>query len=264
VDAKTHPYISTGLKENKFGIDILDAPRVYQEATRLPHIQIKGIDCHIGSQLTSLDPFIDALDRILQLAETLKEQGLSIRHLDLGGGLGVRYRDETPPEPAEYAAAILDRLSNTGYEILLEPGRAIMANAGILLMTVEYLKLSPHKNFAIVDAAMNDNMRPALYSAWQHIGPTELQGDTETRTYDIVGPVCETGDFLGKERELALSEGDLLAMRSAGAYGYSMSSNYNTRPRPVELMVDGNRVHVIHKRETFEQMIEGEQLLPED
>jgi diaminopimelate decarboxylase len=264
VDAKTHPYISTGLKENKFGIDIQNAPNVYQEAAHLPNVQIMGIDCHIGSQLTSLDPFIDALDRVLQLAETLKEQGISIKHLDLGGGLGVHYRDENPPQPAEYAAALLEKLSDTDYEILLEPGRAIMANAGILLMTVEYLKLGPHKNFAIVDAAMNDNMRPALYSAWQHIGPIELLDDIEPKTYDIVGPVCETGDFLGKDRDLALSEGDLLVMRSAGAYGYSMSSNYNTRPRPVELMIDGDRVHVIHKRETFEQMIEGEQVLPED
>jgi diaminopimelate decarboxylase len=264
VDAKTHPYISTGLKENKFGIDIQEAPRVYQEASQLPHIEIKGIDCHIGSQLTSLEPFIDALERVLQLTKTLKEQGISIKHLDLGGGLGVRYRDETPPQPAEYAAALLEKLSDTNYEILLEPGRAIMANAGILLMTVEYLKHGPNKNFAIVDAAMNDNMRPALYSAWQHIGPTELQDDIEPRTYDIVGPVCETGDFLGKDRDLALTEGDLLVMRSAGAYGYSMSSNYNTRPRPVELMVDGDKVYVIHKRETFEQMIEGELILPED
>lgn len=262
VDAQTHPYISTGLKENKFGIDIKQAPKVYQEADSLEHIEIKGIDCHIGSQLTSLEPFIDALDRVLQLAETLKGQGINIKHLDLGGGLGVRYQDEHPPQPAQYAAAVLERLRDTDYEILMEPGRAIMANAGILLMTVEYLKHTRHKNFAIVDAAMNDNMRPALYSAWQHIGPAELQDERGPLLYDIVGPVCETGDFLGKDRKLSLREGELLVMRSAGAYGYSMSSNYNTRPRPVELMVDGDKVYVINKRETFKQMIAGERMLP--
>jgi len=262
VDAQTHPYISTGLKENKFGIDIKQAPKVYQEAAALEHIEIHGIDCHIGSQLTSLEPFIDALDRVLNLAETLKGQGIKIKHLDLGGGLGVRYQDEHPPQPAQYAKAVLEKLKDTDYEILMEPGRAIMANAGILLMTVEYLKHTRHKNFAVVDAAMNDNMRPALYSAWQHIGTAELQDDRGPLLYDIVGPVCETGDFLGKDRKLALREGDLLVMRSAGAYGYSMSSNYNTRPRPVELMVDGDKVYVINQRETFKQMIAGERMLP--
>jgi len=262
VDAQTHPYISTGLKENKFGIDIKQAPKVYQEAAALEHIEINGIDCHIGSQLTSLEPFIDALDRVLNLAETLKGQGIVIKHLDLGGGLGVRYQDEHPPQPAQYARALLEKLKDTDYEILMEPGRAIMANAGILLMTVEYLKHTRHKNFAVVDAAMNDNMRPALYSAWQHIGTAELQDERGPLLYDIVGPVCETGDFLGKDRKLALREGDLLVMRSAGAYGFSMSSNYNTRPRPVELMVDGDQVYVINERETFKQMIAGERMLP--
>jgi diaminopimelate decarboxylase len=262
VDAQTHPYISTGLKENKFGIDIKQAPKVYQQAAALEHIEVNGIDCHIGSQLTSLEPFIDALDRVLQLAETLKEQGITIKHLDLGGGLGVRYQDEHPPQPAQYAAAVLDKLRETDYEILMEPGRAIMANAGILLMKVEYLKHTRHKNFAVVDAAMNDNMRPALYSAWQHIGTAKLQDERGPLVYDIVGPVCETGDFLGKDRKLALREGDLLVMRSAGAYGFSMSSNYNTRPRPVEIMVDGDKVYVINQRETFKQMIAGERMLP--
>ncbi len=261
VDAETHPYISTGLKENKFGVDIDDAIRVYQKAAAMTHIDIHGIDCHIGSQLTSLDPFLDALDRVLALADRLRESGINIRHLDLGGGLGVRYRDEAPPEPADYAAALLERLRNTDYEILMEPGRAIMANAGILLMTVEYLKHTEHKNFAIVDTAMNDNMRPALYSAWQEIIPAETREACPTRAYDIVGPVCETGDFLGKDRMINVEQGDVLVMRSAGAYGSTMSSNYNTRPRAVELMADGDQVHVIQERENFEQMIAGEHIL---
>jgi len=263
VDAQTHPYISTGLKENKFGIDIQQALAVYQHAAAMEHIEVNGIDCHIGSQLTQLDPFLDALDRVLNLAEQLKEQGINIRHLDLGGGLGVRYRDEVPPEPADYARAILDKLRDTDFEILMEPGRAIVANAGILLMTVEHLKLTEHKNFAIVDAAMNDNMRPSLYSAWQDIIPAEERKACSTRAYDIVGPVCETGDFLGKDRTISIEPGDVLAMRSSGAYGFSMSSNYNTRARAVELMVDGDEIHVIRERETFEQMIAGEHLLPE-
>jgi len=263
VDAQTHPYISTGLKENKFGIDIQQALDVYQRAAAMEHIEVNGIDCHIGSQLTQLDPFLDALDRVLNLASQLKEQGINIRHLDLGGGLGVRYRDEVPPEPADYASAILDKLRDTDFEILMEPGRAIAANAGILLMTVEHLKLTEHKNFAIVDAAMNDNMRPSLYSAWQDIIPAEERKACSTRAYDIVGPVCETGDFLGKDRTISIEPGDVLAMRSSGAYGFSMSSNYNTRARAVELMVDGDEIHVIRERETFEQMIAGEHLLPE-
>ena len=229
----------------------------------MEHIEVNGIDCHIGSQLTQLDPFLDALDRVLNLAEQLKEQGINIRHLDLGGGLGVRYRDEVPPEPSDYARAILEKLKDTDFEILMEPGRAIAANAGILLMTVEHLKLTEHKNFAIVDAAMNDNMRPSLYSAWQDIIPAEERKACSTRAYDIVGPVCETGDFLGKDRTISIEPGDVLAMRSSGAYGFSMSSNYNTRARAVELMVDGDEIHVIRERETFEQMIAGEHLLPE-
>jgi diaminopimelate decarboxylase len=263
VDAQTHPYISTGLKENKFGIDIQEALTVYQRAAAMEHIEVNGIDCHIGSQLTQLDPFLDALDRVLNLASQLKEQGINIRHLDLGGGLGVRYRDEVPPEPSDYARAILEKLRDTDFEILMEPGRAIVANAGILLMTVEHLKLTEHKNFAIVDAAMNDNMRPSLYSAWQDIIPAEERKACSTRAYDIVGPVCETGDFLGKDRIISIEPGDVLAMRSSGAYGFSMSSNYNTRARAVELMVDGDEIHVIRERETFEQMIAGEHLLPE-
>jgi diaminopimelate decarboxylase len=263
VDAQTHPYISTGLKENKFGIDIQEALTVYQRAAAMEHIEVNGIDCHIGSQLTQLDPFLDALDRVLNLASQLKEQGINIRHLDLGGGLGVRYRDEVPPEPSDYARAILEKLRDTDFEILMEPGRAIVANAGILLMTVEHLKLTEHKNFAIVDAAMNDNMRPSLYSAWQDIIPAEERKACSTRAYDIVGPVCETGDFLGKDRIISIEPGDVLAMRSSGAYGFSMSSNYNTRARAVELMVDDDKIHVIRERETFEQMIAGEHLLPE-
>jgi diaminopimelate decarboxylase len=263
VDAQTHPYISTGLKENKFGIDIQEALTVYQRAAAMEHIEVNGIDCHIGSQLTQLDPFLDALDRVLNLASQLKEQGINIRHLDLGGGLGVRYGDEVPPEPSDYARAILEKIRDTDFEILMEPGRAIVANAGILLMTVEHLKLTEHKNFAIVDAAMNDNMRPSLYSAWQDIIPAEERKACSTRAYDIVGPVCETGDFLGKDRTISIEPGDVLAMRSSGAYGFSMSSNYNTRARAVELMVDDDKIHVIRERETFEQMIAGEHLLPE-
>jgi diaminopimelate decarboxylase len=262
VDAQTHPYISTGLKENKFGIDIQEALTVYQRAAAMEHIEVTGIDCHIGSQLTTLEPFLDALDRVLHLADQLREQGINIHHLDLGGGLGVRYRDEEPPQPSDYARAILEKLSNTDYEILMEPGRAIVANAGILLMTVEHLKLTEHRNFAIVDAAMNDNMRPSLYSAWQEIIPAEERKACTTRAYDIVGPVCETGDFLGKDRPISIEPGDVLAMRSSGAYGFTMSSNYNTRPRAVELMVDGEEIHVIRERENFEQMIAGEHLLP--
>lgn len=263
VDADTHPYIATGLKENKFGIDIARAVEVYRRAVRLPNLRVVGIDCHIGSQLTGLAPFLDALDRVLALAQRLEAAGIPIHHLDLGGGLGVRYRNETPPRPDEYVQALFERLGGRKYEILLEPGRAIAANAGVLLTRVEYLKTSEHKNFAVVDAAMNDLMRPALYEAWQEILPVETRTDAEPRLYDVVGPVCETGDFLGKARELALREGDLLAVRSAGAYGFSMSSNYNTRPRAAEVMVDGDRWHVVRRRESLEQLMAGEALLPE-
>ncbi|MGV6817483.1 MAG: diaminopimelate decarboxylase [Thiotrichales bacterium] len=263
VDAQTHPYISTGLKENKFGIDINVAPMVYATAASLPNIQPVGIDCHIGSQLTDTSPFLDALDRLLLLVNHLAESGIIIQHLDLGGGLGIQYQDEHPPSPAEYASAILQKLGGSDIEIILEPGRAIMGNAGVLLMTVEYLKNNGDHHFAIVDAAMNDNMRPALYQAWQNIIPVIEHPEREPQRYEIVGPICETGDFLGKDRQLAIQAGDLLAMRSAGAYGASMSSNYNTRPRAAEVMVDGSDIHVIRQRETLDQLMAGESTLPE-
>ncbi|SCZ66299.1 diaminopimelate decarboxylase [Thiohalomonas denitrificans] len=262
VDAGTHPYISTGLKENKFGIDIHQAETVYVRAAEMPHIEISGIDCHIGSQITEVTPFIDALERVLILVDRLYEHGITINHLDLGGGLGITYRDEQPPLPGDYLDPLLKRLAGRGLEVLIEPGRAIIGNAGVLLTRIEYLKHTEHKDFAIVDAAMNDLMRPALYNAWQAIIPVIPRGDIPPRLYDIVGPVCETGDFLGKERELALTEGDLLAVRSAGAYGFTMSSNYNTRPRPVELMVDGDTVHEIRPRERIEELFARERLLP--
>lgn len=262
VDAGTHPYISTGLKENKFGIDILQVDEVYARASELPNINPIGIDCHIGSQLTDTSPFLDALERVLALADRLADKGIEIHHLDLGGGLGIRYQDETPPEPSEYAAALLKRLSNTGYEIILEPGRAIMGNAGILLTRVEFLKHNDTHNFALVDAAMNDNMRPTLYQAWQDIVPAVKSGGGVEAAYDIVGPICETGDFLGKKRPLQLNQGELLVMRSAGAYGFSMSSNYNTRPRAAEIMVDGDKAVVVRQRENIEQLMAGEVILP--
>ncbi len=262
VDAKTHRYISTGLKENKFGIDISDAISVAIRAVERSGVELVGIDCHIGSQLTDSAPFVAALERIVQLAEQLKIQGIPVRHLDIGGGLGITYRDETPPDPAAYATAIFAKLVDEKYKIILEPGRAIVGNAGILLTRVEYLKANHHKNFAIVDAGMNDLMRPALYDAWQNIIPVEQKSDADARVYDVVGPVCETGDFLGKERELAVREGDLLAVRSAGAYGFSMSSNYNSRPRAAEVMVDGGRAYLIRERETIDGLMVGEMLLP--
>ena len=261
VDAKTHPYISTGLKENKFGIDINLATEAYLRAASLPGLQVTGIDCHIGSQLTELAPFLDALDRVLLLADELANNGISIDHLDLGGGLGVRYDDEEPPVPADYAQALSDRLENTDYEIFLEPGRAIAANAGILLTRVEYLKPTAEKDFAIIDAAMNDLIRPSLYQSYQEIIPALDQSGGRMSTYDLVGPICETGDFLGKQRELSLSEGDLLAVRSSGAYGFTMSSNYNSRPRAAEVMVDGEHAHLVRERETLEDLWRGERLL---
>ncbi|PID43664.1 MAG: diaminopimelate decarboxylase [Gammaproteobacteria bacterium] len=254
VDARTHPYISTGLKENKFGIAVESAPEAYQLARSLPNIEIVGIDCHIGSQLTEVAPFLDALDRVLVLVDTLTEQGIAIRHLDLGGGLGVRYQSENPPEPRDYVQQVKARLGDRTLTLVMEPGRSIAANAGILLTRVEYIKQTDNKHFAIVDAAMNDLIRPSLYSAWQEITPVTPH-DGDTRTYDIVGPICETGDFLGKDRDLAISEGDLLAIRSAGAYGFTMSSNYNSRNRAVELMVDDARTVVVRKRETIEDQI---------
>jgi len=261
VDAQTHPYISTGLKENKFGVDIKTAPALYRQAAEMAHLKVVGVDCHIGSQLTQLSPFVDALKRVLELARNLEAEGIGLDHLDLGGGLGVRYRDETPPLPDAYARALFEGLADTRYEILLEPGRAIAGNAGVLLTRVEYLKHTEHKDFAVVDAAMNDLIRPALYGAWQEIVPVSPRQGT-ARSYDVVGPVCETGDFLGKERELVLAEGDLLAVRSAGAYGYTMSSNYNTRPRAAEVMVDGDQAHLVTRRETLEELFARETVLP--
>ncbi|HHJ38823.1 MAG: diaminopimelate decarboxylase [Methylothermaceae bacteria B42] len=262
VDAQTHPYIATGLKENKFGIEPEAALDEYRRAAAMPHIEIVGLDCHIGSQLTSVAPFLDALERVLDLADQLKAEGIVLSHLDLGGGLGIRYRDEAPPEPTEYVSAILKRLEGETYKIFLEPGRAIAGNAGILVTRVEYLKQTPAKHFAIVDAAMNDLLRPALYDAWQDIIPVQKRPDVPEQTVDVVGPVCETGDFLGRERALAVREGDLLAVRSAGAYGFVMSSNYNSRPRPAEIMVSGDQAHVVRERESVEDLWRGERLLP--
>ena len=261
VDAQTHPYISTGLKENKFGIEISRAEEVYLKAAALPHLNVVGIDCHIGSQLLTLSPFMDALQRVLALAERLAEQGVKVHHLDIGGGLGVRYRDDqVAPTPAEYMAQLFTDERLREYEIFVEPGRAIAANAGILVTEVEFLKMAEYKNFAVIDAAMNDLIRPALYSAWQEIIPV-VPREGETATYDIVGPVCETGDFLGKERDLNIQSGDLLAVRSSGAYGFTMASNYNTRPRAVEVMIDGSAVHVIRQRETLDDLMRGEVIL---
>ncbi|MEH6502507.1 MAG: diaminopimelate decarboxylase [Cycloclasticus sp.] len=264
VDAQTHPYISTGLKENKFGLTIETAFAEYQRASEMPNLKVVGLDCHIGSQLTEVQPFVDALDRVLSLLERLKEKGVEVQHLDLGGGLGIRYRDETPPIPADYVKALNQGLGDLPYEIILEPGRAIAGNAGILVTKVEYIKATEDKNFAIVDAAMNDLMRPALYQAWQEIIPLNSDAKGQAAHYDIVGPVCETGDFLGKDRLLALQEGDLLAIRSAGAYGFSMSSNYNSRPRVAEVMVDGDQVHLIGARESVESQWQNESLLPNE
>ena len=263
VDAKTHPYISTGLKENKFGISFDDAERIYIKASKLENIYIQGIDCHIGSQLTELSPFIDALDRLLALIEKLADSGIDIKHLDLGGGLGVRYNDESPPLPAEWASALKDRLTQFDGEIIVEPGRAIAANAGVLLTHVNVVKKNEYKNFAVVDAAMNDLMRPVLYQAWQNIIPVNQQSEAEADNYDVVGPICETGDFLGKDRVLSIKPGDLLAIRTSGAYGFTMSSNYNSRGRAAEVMVDGDKHYLVRKRENFEDLVRGESLLPE-
>jgi diaminopimelate decarboxylase len=262
VDAGTHPYISTGLKDNKFGIDIAIAEEVYQKAAKMKHIKILGIDCHIGSQLTEVAPFIDALERVLALADKLKQQGIHIEHLDLGGGLGVTYQDELPPQPSDYTKELLNNPAIKEYKIIIEPGRAITANAGILITKVEYLKLSDHKNFAIVDAAMNDLIRPALYQSWQNIIPVNKSNRSATHQYDVVGPICETGDFLGKDRSLNIKQGDLLAVRSSGAYGFTMSSNYNSRPRVAEIMIDQKEIHLIRERETVEQLTQGEYTLP--
>ncbi|HDR1195777.1 diaminopimelate decarboxylase [Pasteurella multocida] len=263
VDARTHPYISTGLKENKFGISVAEARNVYQLANQLPHIQITGMDCHIGSQLTELQPFLDATDRLIVLMEQLKQDGIQLKHLDLGGGLGVPYTNENPPHPSEYASALLDKLkAYHELEIILEPGRAITANAGILVTKVEYLKHNEDRHFAIVDAGMNDMIRPALYQAYMNIIEVDRTLTRDKAVYDVVGPICETSDFLGKQRELAIAAGDYLAQRSAGAYGASMSSNYNSRSRTAEVMVDGDQVHLIRSRETLEELWALERLLP--
>ncbi|GAB3485147.1 diaminopimelate decarboxylase [Azotobacter salinestris] len=261
VDAQTHPYISTGLKENKFGIDIEQAEEVYARAAELPNLEVLGVDCHIGSQLTTLSPFLDALDRLLLLIDRLAARGIVIRHLDLGGGLGVRYHDEQPPAPGDYIAAVRERLAGRALALVFEPGRSIVANAGVLLTRVEYLKHTEHKDFAVIDAAMNDLIRPALYQAWMDVVPVTPHGG-EVCSYDLVGPICETGDFLAKDREMALVEGDLLAVRSAGAYGFVMSSNYNTRGRAAEVLVDGEQMHLVRRRETIEELYAGESLLP--
>lgn len=262
VDAGTHPYISTGLKENKFGIAIADAEDVYVRASQLPNLEVIGVDCHIGSQLTTLEPFIDALDRLLDLVDRLGDCGIHLHHIDLGGGLGVRYRDEEPPLAADYIKAVRERLEGRDLGLVFEPGRFIVANAGVLVTQVEYLKHTEHKDFAIVDAAMNDLIRPALYQAWMDVTAVRPR-DTAPRAYDIVGPICETGDFLAKGRELALAEGDLLAVHSAGAYGFVMSSNYNTRGRAAEVLVDGSQAFEVRRRETVAELFAGESLLPE-
>ncbi len=262
VDANTHPYISTGLRENKFGIDMIEALDVYREAATLSHIRIKGIDCHIGSQLTELTPFLDALAIVLSLVDQLAKENIVIEHLDIGGGLGVVYRPgDTAPTPGDYMKAVHAHLGERKLKILVEPGRSIVANAGVLLARVDLLKSTPSHHFAVVDAAMNDLIRPALYQAWQHIEPVK-EHKGKAHIYDIVGPVCETGDFLGKSRELTLDAGDLLAIHGSGAYGFVMSSNYNSRPRAAEVMVDGDKVFTVRQRETLEDLWRGESVLP--
>ena len=262
VDAQTHPYISTGLKENKFGIAIDEAEEAYLQAKEMTHINIIGVDCHIGSQLTTVEPFVDALQRILTLIDRLTELGIHLSHIDIGGGLGITYKEEVPPTPGEYAEALTGLLIDRKLEILMEPGRAIVGNAGVLLTRVEYLKATEDRQFAIVDAGMNDLLRPALYQSWQAIQSVKINQNIADQKYDIVGPVCETGDFLGKDRVLALQENDLLAVKSAGAYGFTMSSNYNSRPRAAEIMIDGENMHCIRERETLASLFVGEKVLP--
>lgn len=263
VDARTHPYISTGLKQNKFGVPWESALASYQRAAQLPGLEVVGVDCHIGSQLTEISPFLDALDRLLELMDELAAAGIHLHHLDLGGGLGVRYRDEEPPATADYIAAVRERLGDRPLKLMFEPGRSICAEAGLLLTRVNRLKSNAEHHFAIVDAAMNDLTRPALYDAWMDILPVTPREEVQALAYDVVGPVCETGDFLGKQRELALAPGDLLAVMDAGAYGFSMSSNYNSRPRAAEVMVDGEVSHLVRARESVADLLRGEQLLPE-
>jgi diaminopimelate decarboxylase len=262
VDAKTHPYIATGLKENKFGVAYDDALAVYRRARELPHLRIEGVDCHIGSQLTEVTPFVDALKRVLALVDALDRDGIAVHHIDLGGGLGIRYRDETPPAVADYARAVISVLGGRTQKLLFEPGRLLTGNAGVLLSEVLYLKHGQDRNFAIVDAAMNDLMRPALYEAWHEVLPLRTTAAGQ-RVYDIVGPVCESGDFLARDRQLAVEAGDLIAIASAGAYGMSMASNYNTRPRAAEVMVDGDRIYPVRDRETVEQLLAVEHRLPD-
>lgn len=263
VDAKTHPYISTGLKQNKFGVSLEEAERLYLQAATMPGLSVCGIASHIGSQLLDVSPMLDALDRMLALVDRLAERGVTLQHIDVGGGLGVRYRDEEPTEPADWAKALLPRLEGRNLEVHCEPGRAIVGNAGILVTKVELLKAGEEKSFCIVDAAMNDLLRPTLYQAWMDVVPVrEPATDAITQNYDVVGPVCETGDWLAKDRLLSVAEGDLLAVRTAGAYGFTMSSNYNSRGRAAEVMVDGERIHLIRERESFDDLIRGESLLP--
>ncbi len=265
VDAQTHPYISTGLKENKFGIDINDAMAVYERATQLPSLRIVGVDCHIGSQITEIDPYLDALDKLILLIKALEKQGITLQHLDLGGGIGIRYTNETPLAPAlllERIFAALDKNGLDHLELVLEPGRSLTGNAGILLTTVEYLKHNEFKNFAIVDAAMNDLIRPTLYDAWHDVEPVTRRADLPAQRYDVVGPICESGDWLARDRDLALQPGDLVAIMSAGAYAFTMSSQYNTRPRAAEVMVDGTVSHLIRRRETIQELFQNEQTIP--
>ena len=263
VDAKTHPYISTGLKENKFGIDISRAYEVYQQAAEMDNISVVGVDCHIGSQLTDITPFIDAMQHLLVLVDRLADAGIKLKHIDIGGGLGVRYQNETVPSLASYMDALAPLLKDRTETLVMEPGRSITANAGILLTQVQVIKKNGDKNFAVVDAAMNDMLRPALYDAWMDINPIEIISDRTEADYDVVGPVCETGDFLGKDRTLGIEEGDYLYLSSAGAYGFTMSSNYNSRPRVAEVMVDGDQIHLVRARETIEDLVRGEQLIKE-
>jgi len=262
IDAKTHPYISTGLKENKFGINFEDAERVYAKAKKLSHIDVIGIDCHIGSQLTEISPFVDALERLLLLMQRLEQKGVQVRHLDLGGGLGIRYKDESPPLPREWSSALRNQLNGFDGTVVIEPGRAIAGNAGVLVSQVNYIKHSEDKNFAVIDAAMNDLIRPSLYDAWLEIIRVDLHSEEATRVYDIVGAICETGDFLGKDRSMQLAQDDLIVIRSSGAYGFSMSSNYNSRNRAAEVMVDGDQHYCVRQREVFDQLVQGEALLP--
>ncbi|BCE02187.1 diaminopimelate decarboxylase [Marinicellulosiphila megalodicopiae] len=262
VDAKTHPYISTGLKDNKFGVDIKSAASVYERAATLKNIKIKGVDCHIGSQLTDVTPFMDALDRVLALVDELSAKGIEIEHLDLGGGIGVDYQGETPPNIPAYIQSVRKKIEGRNLSLIFEPGRSISANSGVLLTKVQFLKPNDHKNFAIIDAGMNDLIRPSLYSAWQNIQLIE-PSNAPVKTWDLVGPICETGDFLGKERKLALEQNSVVAVMGSGAYGFTMASNYNTRNKPCEVLVDGDTVHLIGKRQTFEQQIENEQLIQE-